>query len=253
MDTRFEIDCENFDLYFNKIIPLISQPARDALPKDISIKLRLNRVPFLGKLWLLWKALNKRIFIVVEEEEGGLSVEQFVELREAIKNRDYGIPKAEGLALSATFVTASKELADSFDYLNKLSTSPAYNFLQKAKSRVVNKTSERIDQMTEICKFFVHYESNRKNITANTGIQMAEWLILIYLYDGKERPGSPIWKQVYRHSYNSSQNKIKVAYGTLQNRRFIEKIGERKWTKFKITPLGRAAVSDIMNRFALNY
>lgn len=251
-DTRFGLDVENFDLYFEKLVPLISQPAKEAIPKDVLFKMRRNRLSFLGKLWVLFRCLRKRIWIVVEEEDGGLSVEDFVELREAIKRRDYGISKAEGLVSSGTFITASKELGDTFDYLNRLSTSGAYNFIQRAKNKIQSKTAERNEQMEFICRFLTHYESSRKKIMLSTRIEMAEWLVLIYLYNGKEMPGSPIWKEVYKFSYNSSQTKIKVAYGTLQNRNYIERIGIGKFTKFKITPLGRAAVNEVMDKFVLN-
>lgn len=251
-DTRFGLDVENFNLYFEKLVPLISQPAKEAIPKDVLFKMRRNKLSFFGKLWVLFRCLRKRIWIVVEEEEGGLSVEEFVELREAIKRRDYGVPKAEGLISSGTFITASKELGDTFDYLNRLSTSGAYNFIQRAKNKIQSKTAERNEQMEFICRFLVHYESNRKRIVLNTKIEMAEWLVLIYLYNGKEMQGSPIWKEVYKYSYNSSQTKIKVAYGTLQNRNYIEKIGVGKFTKFKITPLGRAAINEVMDKFVLN-
>jgi hypothetical protein len=253
MDTRFGIDCENFNLYFEKLIPSLSQPAKESLPKDVLFKMRKHRLGFFAKLFFLWKCFNKRIWIVVEDEDTGLSIDQFLLLKKNLKAKEKGVPKAEGFISTATFITASKELGDTFDYFNGICVSPAYHFLQRAKNQPVNKVAEYHDQLTEICRFLTHYESNRKKITTDTKLQMAEWLVLIYLYHGNEMLCSPIYKSVYRYSYNSSQTKIKLAFSTLQIRKYIEKIGIKKGTKFKITPLGRSTVNDIMSRFVLNW
>lgn len=251
-DTRFGLNVENFDLYFEKLAPLISQPAKEALPKDILYRLRKGKLTFFGKLWVLWKCLGKRWWLVVEEENGGLSVEDFVELREAIKRRDFGVPKAEGFISTGTFVTASKELADSFNYLNRLSTSPAYNFLQRAKNKGANKVAERKDQLLYICRFLSHWESVKKRIVSEMSLGIPEVLVLLYYYNGKEMAGSALYKEYYKRAYQSSPTKIKAAFGSLQSMRYLEKIGHTKGATFNITPLGTDIVNTLLSKYVLN-
>ncbi|MFK5173314.1 hypothetical protein ACI3QN_12440, partial [Propionibacterium freudenreichii] len=92
------------------------------------------------KLYILWKALRKNFFIVVEgDDTNGLTVEQFVEIKNAIKVRDYGVDRVnEFLIPQGTFVTGGKELMESLAYLNNLSTSPAYKYLLRGKNPVAN-------------------------------------------------------------------------------------------------------------------
>jgi len=252
-DTRFGLDVENFNLYFEKIVPLISQPAKEALPKDVLSRLKRGRLSFLGKLWVLWRCLNKRWWIVVEEENGGLSVEDFVGLREAIKRRDYGVPRAEGLISSGTFVTASKELADSFDYLNRLSTSGAYNYLQRSRNKISNRTQERKEQLEFICRFLAHYESVKKKIVSHTSLNMSEIFVLLYYYNGKEMPGSILYKEYFKSAYQSSPTRIKSAFGSLQNLRYLQKIGSTKGATFVMTPLGRDVVNTLLSKYVLSF
>lgn len=252
MDTRFGIDCENFNLYFEKQAASIGQQAKESLPKDVLFKLRKQRLSFFGKLFLLWKCLNKRWWIVVEDEENGLSPEQFVELREAAKRRDYGIPKAEGFISTGGFVTANKELADGFDYLNRLSTSGSYNFLQRAKNMPKNAIVQREDELIYIARFLTHYEASKKIWVNQNVITIPEWYVLIALYHGKEILNCKLYQETFRYAFQSSINKIKGASRTLKDRGYIEKIGLNRWMTIRITPLGKEVVRGILNKYAVN-
>lgn len=251
-DTRFNIEAENFDLYFEKLIPTISHAAKEGLPRDVLYKMRVGKLSFLGRLFILWKCLKKRWWIVVEEENGGLSIDQFTELREAIKRREFGIPKAQGLVSSGTFVTASKELADSFEYLNRLSNSPAYNFLQRVKNKTPNNTVQWNEQMKYIVRFLAFYESNKKTWVESTGIMIPEFLVLIYCYRGDEVKGSDMYGSFYKRAYQSSPRKIKVAFMTLQSRGLLKKSGNTSTAKWQITPSGKELINSILTKYALN-
>jgi len=251
-DTRFGLNVENFDLYFEKLTPLISQPAKEALPKDILYRLRKGKLTFFGKLWVLWKCLGKRWWLVVEEENGGLSVEDFVELREAIKRRDFGVPKAEGFISTGTFVTASKELADSFNYLNRLSTSPAYNFLQRAKNKSLNSVSKKEEELMYIARFLCHYEASKKKWVNQSILNVPEWYVLLALYHGNEVVSTSLYKETFKYAFQSSINKIKKTFRTLKDRNLIEKIGTTRKVTLKITPLGKDLVREILNKYAVN-
>ena len=139
--TKLDIIVENFDLYFDNKLPSITPQAKENLPKDLTFKLfrkggevnsvSTSRLPFLAKLFILWKALRKNFFIVFEGDDvNGLSVEDFAKIKNSIKVRDYGVDRVnEYLIPQGTFVLGNKELMETYSYLNRLSTSPAYKYL----------------------------------------------------------------------------------------------------------------------------
>lgn len=260
--TRFDIDCENFDLFFANQMPHIVPEAKEGLPKDVRFKLfrkggefqskSTSRLGFLAKLFILWKCLHKRWWIVVEDEHKGMSIEQFHEHHKAIKKRDFGIQKAEGSVSAGYFVLASKELGDCFEYMNRLSTSSAYNYLSKGKNKIPNKTAEWNEQMKYILRFIICYEGNKKIWVSDKQLSVPEWYVLGSLFHGKDMAGSILYRETFKRAYQSSPNKIKKAFSTLQSRGYIEKVGATKGATFRITALGKDVVVSIIEKYAIN-
>ena len=226
--TRFDILAENLDLYFANQLCNITPQAKEALPKDVQFKLfrkggeingkNTSSLSFLGKLYVLWKALRKNVFIVIEgEDSNGLSVEEFIDLKRAIKARDYGVDRANEYVIpQATFVTGDKQLMEGLAYLNNLSNSAAYKYLLRSKNPVPNKVEQNKIASQYVCRFLSHYEANRKKIGYESGINISEWMILIALYHGNEVESNSMWKSKYQYSFNSSKTKIKLA-GNIYN------------------------------------
>lgn len=262
--TLFNISIDNFDLYFDKQLSSITPQAKEGLPKDVVFKLfrkggevnsnSTSKLSFLAKLYVLWKALRKNIFIVVEGDDvNGLTVEQFMELKTAIKVRDYGVSRNNEYVIpQATFVTGSKDLMQTLAYLNNLSTSPAYKYLLRGKNLVPNKVEQNITATSYICRFLSHYEANRKKIGFQSGINISEWLVLINIYHGREVLSNTIWRDIYKYSFNSSKTKLKLAFGSLQNRGYITKYGTTRGAKIQITAFGTSTVNDILQKYAVN-
>lgn len=262
--TIFDIDSEFFELYFHSQLALITPQAKEKLPDDVKFKIfrkggevdnkGTSKLSFLAKIFVLWKALRKNIFIVVEGDDiNGLTIEQFVEIKAAIKVRDYGIDRTnQYLTPTATFVTGNKELMESLAYLNNLSCSPAYKYLLRTKNQIPNKTAQSIDENKYVARFLSHYESNRKKIGFESGINISEWLVLIAIYHGEAVESNTIWNSIYKYSFNSSKTKIKVAFGTLQNRGYMIKHGASRGTKIQITALGTSIVNEVTQKYCVN-
>jgi hypothetical protein len=85
-----------------------------------------------------------------------------------------------------------------------------------------------------------------------TGLTMAEWVTLTYLYDGSEKLGKVLYEEKFKYSYNSSSTKIKVSFGTLQNKSLITKIGTGRGCKLQITPLGKEKVNSVLQKYVVN-
>src|SRR5271170_5589756 len=183
--TIFDLVCEPLDLFFAHEIEKISPTAKSELPKDISFKLfrgggkfntkSTSKLGFIAKLYILWRALNKRWWIVIEDEENGLTIGQFMELRKAYKKREYSQDRGSVLISSGSLVLASKELGECLTYLNRLGASPAYKYLIGTKNKQSSPLSQWTKEMEYIVKFISFYEANKKTWVAATGVSIPEW------------------------------------------------------------------------------
>lgn len=262
MKTKIDIISENFDLIFEREIESLSQEAKESLPRDIMFKIfrkggafdskSTSRLSFDEKMFVLWKAKKKRLGIWIEDEKVGLSVDQFVDLRQSDRQRDYGIEQAEGMVVPGVMVLAGKELADTFTYLNHLTTGSAYNYLIKGKNNTTHPITKNNREGSYIAKFLANYDGQKKNIVANTGLTIPEFYVLLTLFDGREVISSTIHKEKFRRAYQSTPSKIIRSFKTLQDKGFILKFGVAKGAKLQITPLGKDTISRIFDRYILN-
>lgn len=261
--TRIDLSCENFDLYFADQIPNLTPEAKDGLPKDIIFKLfrrggvfnskSTSKLNFITKLYVLLKSLKKRWYIVVEDEDRGMRLQDFNDLPRLIKERDYNVSDAEDLRTSGGFILAGRELSNAFAYLNYLSVSPAYNYLLRAKNTPRNKVDQSDQEMCYLSKFLINWEAQKKTMVSQTGLNIPEILVLMLLYPGLEVSSSSIYQTVLKRAYQSSPTKIKIAFGTLQKRGYINKFGFVKGVKLQITATGRDVLRGIINKYAINF
>lgn len=275
---KFDVICENFDLFFeNKSLDL-SERQKEEIPRELLFKMfrrggqfkskSTSKLSFITKLYILWRVLKKRWFIVIEDADNGLSVDQFVRLKEMQEDEMPDSHSAETLLTPGTFVLADKELTNAFSYLNHLSTSNAYNYLIKTKNSFLAQNQkgttseyecttfpirEWRNQVIEVAKFLSHYESVKKNFVMGSSILIPEWLVLIALYNGNEVISSQLYRSVYKYAYSSSAPQIKRAFVSLQNQGLIEKKGFKKGATIKITPLGVDKVNNILSKYVINY
>lgn len=250
--TKFDLQSENFDLFFEKSAENLTARCRAELPIDVLSKIKNNKLNFFTKIYIMWKCLRKRWWIIVEDEEKGQSADQFVAYRETIKKRDYSTPKAEGLVSKGEFFLANKEFGDTLQYLSDLSGSGAYRFIQRGKNRIVNKTQLWKEDMIAVTKVLVRYEGMKKKWLEEQVVTIPEFYVLMYLYPGEESVGSIMYHEVYYRSFQSSPAKIKLALGSLQLKGYIVKSGATRYSKFRITASGTDVVCSILTRYALN-
>lgn len=258
---KFDISNENFDLYFIDAVSKMPPDVKETIPADLLWKLfsrngkvnpnKAANLTFLHRLYYLWK-MKYRFFFHIEGENGGIRHEDFVQMREHIKHRDFGLDRAKEMEFD--FIVGGREFMETLEHLNKVSASPAYNFLMKKKGGRkpgTNKTTERVDQMTSIVQFLSDWEGNKKKWVIETGVTMPEFLVLMYCYHGKDVVGSEIYKGSFRRAYQSSPAAIKKSFGILQHKGYLKRTGIKAGAKMSITPTGKEMVNSILNKYAL--
>lgn len=262
MTIRFDISSQNFDQYFAKELLKITEEGKESLPREIVYKIfkkghrgtarETVRLSFLAKIYILAKSLRKNIYVVVEDDVNGLNEQEFLAYKKLWPKKSVTIETAQGFVSECNFVLAKKEVSETFNFLNNISGSKHFTYLTKTKNLPPNKTTQWNKEMNYICRFLSYYESNRKRLHINTGVNFSEWLVLLYLYDGELRPSVTIHREWYKYSFNSSSTKLKMAVKTLQTRGYIEKIGSTFKAKVRITTIGRQACTDILSKYCLN-
>lgn len=258
MPLKFDIQNENFDYYFLEQASLMSEAQKELLPKELLYKIyykgfRLDtrksaKLSFLQKLYILAKVLNRRFVIVMEDAKNGMNEEDFFKYKKLTENGDI----ANELSDAGTFVLSNTEVINTFDKLNIANTKGAYHFLMKLKTKRKVPPDEFKRTMNYLSRFINGYESQRKRITMQTGLTMAEWITLTFLYDGEQKVCSVLYKDKFKYSYNSSASKMKTAFGSLQRKGFIIKHGIKASSKFEITTLGKSKVNAIMEKYVVN-
>ena len=262
MSLKFDLNCDNFLYFFEKEAALMTEAQKELLPKELLFRLyakggRVNvketaKMGFLAKVFVLFKALKKRVIIIVEDDANGMDEEEYFKWKKLTSKQNYSQDNAGKLITEAQFVLGNKELCDTYGRLNYLSNSAAYNYLSKSKNKDSIKSDDYIRNQNYVCRFINHYDSQKKKIVMETGLTMAEWITLTYLYDGLEKLGKVLYTEKFKYSYNSSSTKIKVSFGTLQIKGFITKHGTGKGCKLQITALGRERVNSILHKYVTN-
>jgi|ERR1700743_3834280 len=263
MATQFSIENQNFDQYFDKELVNLTPEIKDGLPRDVLYKLfrkggvynskSTSRLSFLAKLYILCRCLKKRWYLVVEDEELGLKVDQFKDIPRMIREREYGTDNAEDLMNQGGFILASRELCDTFHFLNRLSTGPAYNYLTRAKNMPQNPVNEADKKDQYVVAALMAYESTKKSVVAQMGLNMPELYVLMFLYPGNEVLGSVLYKDKLKMAYQSSPAKIKLAFGSLQVKGYIRKYGDRTGARLQITAAGKDILRTVMHKYWLNW
>jgi hypothetical protein len=207
---------------------------------------------FIQRLYILWIACGKHIDVVIRDDAGGLSPEQFLEYDARKKKKDWGVDAAGKMVGDPGFVLGNSALSDSFSYLNHLCNSPAFHYINKIKRPPRNRMVEWKKQMIDFVRVIRFWEGNKKRMTSEFSISMPEFYVLISLYGEREVQGSTIYQDTFKRSFNSSPTKIKLSFGSLQAKGYIEKLGERRGSKMRITPLGSELVNKILVKYALS-
>lgn len=259
---KYDIQCENFEHFFAKEAAGMQENQRELLPKELLFKLftkgyRVNtksssKLSLVAKLFVLFRSLRKRWILIVEDDENGMNEEEYFKMKKLTSKQDYGQDNANELISHGTFVLGCSELVNTYGKLNSLSTSPAYNYLTKSKNKDYLRPDDYIRDMNYINRFLSNYEANRKRITMNTGLSMADWLVLTHIYHGNLVDSSPIYKEFFKYSYNTSATKIKQSFSSLQTRGLIEKTGVTKGAKIRITSLGKDKINQLVSKYVVN-
>lgn len=254
-----DIQSENFNFFFaNECADMLEYQKAQIPHKWLAKMFKANgefrktsdTLPFLAKIYILYKALGKRFFIVMDSEQG-VDKQDFLQLMNGeILEPEQAIDK---LRVGGMFVLGNKELSDGVSRVHALASGPTYNFLVKSKNTAPSKIAEHSRQMAYIGKLISHYEGRRKKWQLEFGLTSQEWYLLTYILDGKEYVFRKIVSDVYSNAMAATRPMLQTALTSLRRKGYVDKIGATKFAKIKITALGKEVTQAIISRFFLNF
>jgi len=265
-NEEYDLQNENFDIYVSNTLSEMTEYERNLLPTKLMMKIctktgnfnskKGSKMTFLEKMYALWKAKGRRVYIVVEDEENGLSHQEFQEIRENItKSKKLQTKTEDPFEKAKTenfFVLGTKELCDTFSYMNKINCSNFFNYLTKTKNTNPSNIAKFKNEVNSIVRFIWRYEAIKKKMNMSLQLSMPELLVLLYLYDGQLMKSSTIHNTVFKYTYQSSATKMKVAFSNLQQKGLIVKSGVFSNAKLAITELGKEKINELLPKI-LNF
>ena len=264
-NRRYDIDNENFDNYFLRHISKITPEQKSRLPQELAFKVfrggsfSINSLTFMQKMYVLYCAFGKRVSILVEDDNEGLSYNEFAKLERGYRGSQKRGDIVDDFNIKGTFVLGMHDLVARLEYANHLCSSNLwklakdYQKYQLNNIRLHDKQRQTKDAVRLLRKLLVYYEGNKKRMAIDYGIDPAEWLALLHFYDN-ETKAVPFVDETFKYSYNSNKQTLRGALVSLQHKGILDIRGSRPRNVFYyLTPKGVEILGKIIARYILNY
>lgn len=257
-DLKFDLEVDNFSRLFSLQVSKMTEEQKKKLPTEILAKLfKIDGLPterrmnFLLRLFILYQALDKQIYLLLLDDEKGLGIEDFSRFQKEQKRRRYSQEAGEHYLSKGMMVFGKKDLIEYVSYLNYLSTSPIYKYLLSIKKSKSSRSPETSKEFSYVCNFLINYEGSKKKIARQENINVPDLYVLYYLSDGREKTATPAYVEVFRNCANASRKQILNAFKKLTSIGYIEATGKARATTYRISPSGKELLYRIIYKYMI--
>lgn len=258
MEKDYDLLVENFNGLFDIQVASMNSGHKAFLPTPLLIKLfnirgkpTTKKLTFFQKIYVLFRAFNKRIFLVIEDHERGIGIDDFTKYKKEYKKRLIESTQVDDLLSKGACVLGNKELVDWLSHLNRASMSSFYNYALKVKNCPPSKFPDHKKYFIYFSNLLTRYEGNKKTVTRELGINVTDLYILSYLYDGKEKSGSATYTTVYKSAFGSSKKQFIMSFKRLQTMGYIDILSSGRFAKYRITALGTDVFNNIVKKYVI--
>lgn len=257
--SKFDLQMENFDGYFEWTVKGMSPEQRNKIPDNLKKKLilqsngkmRPSKLAFAEKLFILQKAFDKKWYIVVEGQQGeeAMSMEHYQKFREQRLWNDVRSSEANLMLVDGSFVVGDKDLIRWLFHLNDVCVSGAYNYGLKVRNvRPQNIFKER-KSLHYFIRLLLFYEGSKRRIIRDFSLSMPEFYCLLYFYDGEKKKASPLYEDVLSAAVSLNKGIILRAIKRLNDKKYLDRYGSGQDTNYSITSFGINVVNDILVKY----
>lgn len=255
MLERFEctIDSEGFDAFFCHHMANATEGQIALIPDSIK-RVQRSRLTFFEKLFVLFRAFNKSIYLVAKDKGDGLTPEQFCKWDEEERKRAYDTENTKDLLIRAGFVLGDRDVCNGLLFQRNLGGTSLFKYLSNYhKNNSGPKSYNTRDAMQDICKMLIHYEGLKKKMLKDLAIVVPEWYTLLHFADGEERSGMIVYQGVFAHAYNSSRPQLLTAMKRLVTDGYLQKFKKTNRATYRITPLGVDLLQKALSKYVANF
>lgn len=255
MLNRFEctIDSEGFDAFFCHHMANATDGQIALIPESIR-RIQRNRLTFFEKLFVLFRAFNKTIYLVAKDEKEGLTPEQFCKWDEEEKKRAYNTENSNDLVMRAGFVLGDRDVCNGLLFQRNLGATSLFKYLSNYhKNKSGPKPYNTRDAMQDICKMLMHYEGLKKKMLKELAITIPEWYTLLHFANGEEKSGLLVYSGVFAHAANSSRPQLHRAMRRLVDDGYLQKFKKTNGATYRITPLGIDLLQRALSKYVTNF
>lgn len=255
---KADLQVENFNRFFAIKAKEMTPLQKERLPAEVLARvfkgrgrISTERLSFLHQVYILQRAMNIETYILVGDENNGIGVKDWEMFKRQQNGKRTDSTEINHYLSSGIFVLGSRELMEYMDHLNMLSLTPLCNYILKLKNREASRVQPFQRELELVASAIVKYEGSRKKIVRQKGLSISDWLILLYLVDGKEGGATPIYTDVYKDSMNATRTNFFSSFKKLREIGYIQRFGKGKSTKYKITALGKSIVREVFNSYII--
>lgn len=259
---------ELYDRNLENLLENITPEQKKQIPNQLLVKIFKNKAASVNTLseqqkdYIYYFLFNKRIYKIVEDNERGMNIEEFIKARDTYsRNRQakkmLTVPDATGdMHFYGMFILGTKDLVDAMSYFWIVSHMPTFKLLsevRKTAKRIKNSKMEQVKHHTiNLVRMISNYEAVKKRIPMEYSLTMPEWYMLMFFYDG-EKKGSTGYREKYIYAYSASKNNLAGALVRLTKDGFLDRRGKAGRATYSLTPKGKDIVDKILLKVILNY
>lgn len=260
--NNYDFYSENFENYFKDIVVGMTQIQKDSLPEQLLFKLfsgeklTHGNLSFKEKVYILNTVFRKKVEIVIEDENDGISLEDYCLAKKAQAGKRTNTELLSEPRVQASFVLADRDFFKSIAYFNQIFTTEIYKLYKRTfdfdrtqKDINYNKGREVVKHITEL---ILSYEINKKRFVMTNNLNPGKLYALIYFSTG-EKLGSSFIKKDFKYSYNCNAVMLSKAVKELTDTGYLDRRGGTTKYRYTLTAKGQHILNRVIEQIIDNY
>ncbi len=250
---KYDIVSEEMQLYFDDLVANMTESERKEIPRDLFFRVKKGKTNFIEKIALMWKVFKKDCYIVIKNEEDGMTAKDFELNRRQLKHDNYGEDAVRDYVAKGGFVLGADSICLGLHYEALLSSSPMYRYVSQMRGLQSNELAGKRKELLEFSKMAINYESSKKAMLRQQDLTIAEWLILVYFSDGTQKTGAALYTTLKFDAFGAGKSRVLAGLKKLTFNGHLQKSGKTCAALYKISQRGMDKYYTCLTQYVFNY
>lgn len=255
--NKMDIFCPNFDHYLELKLENIMPHQIALLENSVQHKIIRYKSKSVGHMSLAEKmhtlsvGLSAQVVLSVCDEENGITADLF---KTAIKSQAGKLKNSQmldHLDREGIFIQTDKQVAQALVYMSHAQTSDIYNLIRMNNIRDKGQREIKFDKkkqvMNGLVDYLVKYESRKRRVLEQFGINIPKFYGLLYFYLGDDLCRNFYDKQ-FKYAYSKSRTDLSKGLAELYRNGCLSKRGVTRELKYSITSKGIDLLMKVLSK-----